>query len=183
MPIQIGQKLESDFSDPLGLLSDCHRRIEHFLVVLTKACNESKGGSLSPERRVALEKSLAYFRDAAPKHTADEEESLFPRLHAKVFDQPDSLLTYLVSLEQEHEIAARDHQLVEQLCVRWLGEGSLAEQESVALTEALARLTELYALHIEMEDRELFPMAARLLRQDELAAVGREMAGRRGIKT
>ncbi len=30
MPISIGQKLESDFRNPLGLLSDCHRRIERF---------------------------------------------------------------------------------------------------------------------------------------------------------
>jgi hypothetical protein len=28
MPISIGQKLESDFRNPLGLLSDCHRRID-----------------------------------------------------------------------------------------------------------------------------------------------------------
>jgi len=182
MPIQIGQKRESDFSDPLGLLSDCHRRIEHFLAVLIRVCDGTKGGSLDPEQRVALEKALAYFRDAAPKHTADEEESLFPRLHATVFDQPDSLMTSLVCLEQEHEVAARDHQVVDELGLRWLNEGALAGRDSQALSEALARLNELYSLHIEIEDRELFPLAARLLGPDELAAVGREMAGRRGIK-
>lgn len=30
MPIQIGMKA-SNFSDPTGLMSDCHRRIEMFL--------------------------------------------------------------------------------------------------------------------------------------------------------
>lgn len=30
MPVQIGAKAHS-FSDPTGLLSDCHRRIEMFL--------------------------------------------------------------------------------------------------------------------------------------------------------
>jgi hypothetical protein len=33
MAIQIGQRPDHDFHEPLGLLSDCHRRIEHFLRV------------------------------------------------------------------------------------------------------------------------------------------------------
>ena len=37
MPIQIGQGADHSFDEPLGLLSDCHRRIEQFLgVPLTK---------------------------------------------------------------------------------------------------------------------------------------------------
>lgn len=31
MPIAIGQALASDFHNPLGMLSDCHRRIAPFL--------------------------------------------------------------------------------------------------------------------------------------------------------
>jgi hypothetical protein len=31
MPITIGKKIESDYWNPLGLLSDCHRRIEQFI--------------------------------------------------------------------------------------------------------------------------------------------------------
>lgn len=34
MPIVIGAKRESDFTDPIGMLGDCHRRIERFLNVL-----------------------------------------------------------------------------------------------------------------------------------------------------
>ena len=33
MPIVIGAKRESDFTDPIGMLGDCHRRIEMFLNV------------------------------------------------------------------------------------------------------------------------------------------------------
>jgi len=36
MPIVIGAKRESDFTDPIGMLSDCHRRIEMFLNVLVR---------------------------------------------------------------------------------------------------------------------------------------------------
>ena len=34
MPITIGTRPESDYGDPLGLLSGCHRRIERFLDLL-----------------------------------------------------------------------------------------------------------------------------------------------------
>ncbi len=80
MPITIGSKQEADFSDPIGLLSDCHRRIERFLGVLVTVATQAEGAALNPEQRGALEISLRYFKLAAPKHTLDEEDSLFPRL-------------------------------------------------------------------------------------------------------
>jgi hemerythrin-like domain-containing protein len=180
MPIQIGQKKESDFTDPLGLLSDCHRRIEHFLAVLIRLCDKAKGGSLEADETELLDKALAYFRNAAPKHTADEEHSLFPRLRAAA--ESEAPLARLAQLEFEHELAARDHQIVDSLATRWQNEGRLAPEDGVRLTEALERLSEIYRRHIAVEDRELFPLANRLLRPDELAAVGREMAERRGLK-
>jgi hypothetical protein len=36
MPITIRAKPAGNFSNPLELLSDCHRRIERFLAVLVK---------------------------------------------------------------------------------------------------------------------------------------------------
>ena len=36
MPIVIGAKRESNFTDPIGMLGDCHRRIEMFLNVLVR---------------------------------------------------------------------------------------------------------------------------------------------------
>jgi len=178
MPIQIGQKQESDFTDPLGLLGDCHRRIEHFLGVLKRLCE--KGGALDAGEEELLDKALAYFRNAAPKHTADEEQSLFPRLRASSPSQAP--LARLAELEFEHALAARDHAIVDSLATRWLSERRLAPEDNARMTEALRRLSEIYSRHIAVEDRELFPLALQLLRPEELAAVGREMADRRGIK-
>ena len=78
MPVQIGAKAHN-FSDPTGLLSDCHRRIETFLRTLEGVASVADRPS-TEEARAALESALRYFREAAPKHTADEEDSLFPRL-------------------------------------------------------------------------------------------------------
>src|SRR5690348_7525687 len=76
MSVQIGAPVHS-FSNPTGLLSDCHRRIEMFLGSL-EAVAKTIHRPLTEETAQALTLALRYFRQAAPKHTADEEESLFP---------------------------------------------------------------------------------------------------------
>jgi hypothetical protein len=77
MPIAIGQKLESDFGNPLGLLSDCHRRIERFLDGLIAISEEAQGNKLDDVQRQQFEVGLRYFRDAVPKHTLPRQPALF----------------------------------------------------------------------------------------------------------
>jgi hemerythrin-like domain-containing protein len=178
MPVQIGRK-ESDFSNPLGLLSDCHRRIEHFLGVLIRVCSQAKGARLSPEEQAAFEKALTYFRNSAPKHTADEEESLFPRLRET--GEAESAMECLAELEKDHQVAARDHEVIDTLGRRWLSDGELGVGELDQMRQALERLSETYTRHIAVEDRQLYPLAARLLQPHQIAEVGREMAERRGV--
>ena len=178
MPVQIGRK-ESDFSDPLGLLSDCHRRIEHFLDVLIRVCEKTKGGQLTADERAALEKALVYFRNSAPRHTADEEESLFPRLRES--GQAQSSLECLAELEKDHVAAARDHELVDTLGRRWLTSGALEGGEVDQIRQALQRLSGTYTRHIAIEDQQLYPLAGRVLQPEQLAEVGREMDERRGV--
>ena len=87
MPVSIGATQESNFANPIGLLTDCHRRIERFLGVLVRVAAEARGGPLNAEHRQAMETALSYFHRAAPLHTADEEEDLFPELRR--VDRPD----------------------------------------------------------------------------------------------
>ena len=107
MPIVIGAKRESDFTDPIGMLGDCHRRIEMFLNVLVRVAEQVHGDALNEEQRGALETALQYFREAAPKHTADEEESLFPRLRRIEDAGVRTFLARIESLEEEHVCADR----------------------------------------------------------------------------
>ena len=180
MPITIGAKRESDFSDPIGMLGDCHRRIERFLHVLVKVAAQN-GGVLDEEQRTALTTSLRYFRDAAPKHTADEEDSLFPRLRKTGGAEALSLLARIESLEQEHECASGAHDEVELLGQRWLDQGTLNAVEAARFPVLAGQLATLYRRHIEIEDTEIFPAASRILSDADRAAVGAEMANRRGI--
>ncbi len=80
MPVVIGAPRERGFDQPLGVLSDCHRRVEKFLAILEAIAATDPTRELDPGERASLCLALDYFRDSAPKHTADEEESLFPRL-------------------------------------------------------------------------------------------------------
>ncbi|MCB0074955.1 MAG: hemerythrin domain-containing protein [Caldilineaceae bacterium] len=176
MYVQLGATPEHDFDQPLGLLSDCHRRIEHFLGVLLKVAREAPDDQLSEPYGRALEVALTYFREAAPKHTQDEEESLFPRLRrAGCQHQALNLL------EADHQEAETMHFMVEGLATLWLADGQLEVAQRALLVATLSKLERLYAEHIQLEDTGLFPLAAALLEADQLADIGREMARRRGL--
>jgi len=181
MPIEIGAKRESDFTDPIGMLGDCHRRIVKFLHVLVALATQQKGGTLSQEERKLLSTSLRYFREAAPKHTADEEESLFPRLRR--LNSPDigAVLARIDSLEQDHECADRSHAEVDRLGQLWLTNGLLSSEDASRLEQLVGQLEMLYRHHIGKEDTEVFPLAKRVLAPADRLAIGAEMAARRGL--
>jgi hemerythrin-like domain-containing protein len=175
MPVTLGAKPESNFSDPFGLLSDCHRRIESFLTVLVKA---GEIGDLDEGALNSLGRALNYFRDAAPKHTADEEESVFPRLRDTKDAALVQALALMESLERDHAEASL-HAEVDALGRRWLERRSLEPEELRRFRELVGSMAQIYVAHIEAEDQHLFPIARRALEANAVE-IGREMAARRG---
>lgn len=117
------------FSNPTGMLSDCHRRIEMFLGSL-QAVAKVIDRPLAGEAREALDTALRYFREAAPKHTADEEESLFPRMRQLRQPAVDSALARVEELESDHRWAAPLHAEVERLGQKCLSGGRLSQAEA-----------------------------------------------------
>lgn len=182
MPISIGAKQESGFADPIGLLSDCHRRIERFLAVLVKVSEQARGGPLTGEQRGALDTALRYFREAAPKHTADEEETLFPRLRTMENPEVRGVLARIDALEEDHRRAEQRHGEVERLGKEWLSRGTLGAADAERLSTVLQELDRLYRKHIALEEQELFPVADRALEAGERRVIGGEMAARRGLR-
>jgi hemerythrin-like domain-containing protein len=180
MPIVIGAKPESDFTDPVGMLGDCHRRIVRFLNVLVSLSKEN-GKPLSEEHRKLFATSLRYFREGGPKHTADEEESLFPRLRQLHVPGLETVLTTIDSLEQDHECADRSHVEVDRLGCLWLTNGSLSPEDASRFATLLNQLATLYLHHIGTEDTQVFPFAATALSSADRRAIGAEMAARRGL--
>jgi iron-sulfur cluster repair protein YtfE (RIC family) len=177
MPVQIGAKAYS-FSDPTGLLSDCHRRIEMFLGTLERVA-EVIDRPLTDETRSALESALRYFREAAPKHTADEEESLFPRLRQLHDPDLENAIATLDALEGDHRRADALHAEVDDLGTQCVSSNYLPAAETTRFQKAVAELSSIYGKHIRIEDELVFPTAKRSLSTADKSTIAAEMAARR----
>lgn len=181
MTLTIDRFDEDDFDDPLGLLVDCHRQIEYVLDELVRITRLRSGQSLSPDEWQQLHKALQYFESSEPWHTADEEQSLFPRLRASQAPGAERTVQLLQQLEGEHAMVNAHHRMIGVFCRRWLDHGFLSEIDTRNLLDRLTDLQSIYREHITLEDRELFPSAAFLLSPRQLKEIGREMAARRSV--
>jgi hemerythrin-like domain-containing protein len=177
----LGRGPDHDFNQPLGLLSDCHRRIETFLGVLLRVAREKAGRTLDPDSTDALRKAKKYFVYAAPKHTADEEESLFPRMR-EVLPADASSRADIERLHGDHDDANALHARVDELLGVWLGDGVLPGEQAAELIKLLENLDVLYREHIRVEESVVFPLAGKVLSDTDLLQVGAEMRARRGLK-
>jgi hemerythrin-like domain-containing protein len=174
MGIQIGAKPDSGFDDPIGMLKDCHRRIESFLGILCVVVDRAQGRSLTDEERDAVQAALQYFRTGGQRHTVDEEESLFPRLRKS---DATSFLE-IDRLEGDHHEANHLHSSVERLYSVWIETGGLVPVDTRQLLSETARLKQLYSDHIQVEE-VVFARATQALDQRTIAAIGTEFRFRR----
>lgn len=174
--IQIGAKPDSGFDDPIGMLKDCHRRIESFLRVLVLVADRSRGKTLSEEEAAAVTSALNYFRSGGQRHNADEEESLFPRLRAQ---SAIGALKELGQLVNEHQQANALHATVERLFETWIESGWLNKDDEQVLFDATQKLEGIYKGHITVEEEVVFPEASRALDRKTVEMIGQEFRARR----
>lgn len=176
MAVQIGARPDSGFDDPLGMLKDCHRRIERFLGILCMVADRASGRQLQPEERAAVEAALHYFREGGVRHNADEEESLFPRLRNHIQDSESSDIAHL---EDDHRCTTALHHQVEEIYQDWISAGALTSSEQQKLLSATEELRTIYTAHIQLEESVVFPRAAQVLDKAAIAAIGSELKARR----
>jgi hemerythrin-like domain-containing protein len=176
MAVQIGAKPDSGFDDPIGMLKDCHRRIEQFLHILCVVGERAVGRALSEEERGAVQSALQYFRSGGERHTADEEQSLFPRLRKEI---GAGNVGEIDGLEDDHREANALHTAVDQLYSAWIAARRLSEEDEQQLVSATRRLKLLYEGHIQVEETLVFPRAAEVLGRETLMAIGQEFRARR----
>ena len=167
----------ASFEAPLEMLSACHHRVENQCATLRRLVPHVAQHGADDAARSAASAVLRYFDTAAKDHHADEETDLFPALIESMAGSDAVCLHQLVdSLSADHrQLEAHWRQLRVKLQVIAAGDAaSLASDD-------IEPLITLYERHIEREEKELLPMAARLLSDDALDAVGRAMRERRGI--
>jgi hemerythrin-like domain-containing protein len=162
MYVALGPRPEHGFDQPLGLLSDCHRRIEHFLRILCKIVETTDDGPLSDEQSRAVEAAPTYFETAGPRHTADEELSLFPLLRASQRLGAEAALATMKSLHIDHDAAEPAHHEIDNLYRKWMERRDLSPSDRAKLKHLLDGLHTMYERHLAVEDKELFPLAIQM---------------------
>lgn len=176
MAVQIGAKPDSGFDDPIGMLKDCHRRVEHFLDILCRVVSEAPGRALNSGEQSAIDAALHYFSESGPRHNMDEEESLFPRLRSL---NAAAVLADVRRLESEHHHAATLHDQTAQLYTSWIVDGFLNAEATARLQAITRNLRDLYREHIQIEEEVVFPFAEKQLDRNALATIGVEFKLRR----
>jgi hemerythrin-like domain-containing protein len=178
MPLMPGSAApDGGFEVPLEMLQACHRRVERQCSTLQRLAAHVAAHGVDADASSAAAAVLRYFDTAARDHHADEEEDLFPALmESMAGSDPVCIREMAQHLSAEHR----------QLEAAWSGLRprlqAIAAGQALALpADAVQAFGTLYAAHIAFEERELLPMAARLLDDDALAMLGRAMRQRRGI--
>ena len=158
------------------MLERCHGKLQLRLDELTDAARSLGDDRTNRDALATAVATVAFLLRTAPRHEADEEESLFPRLAALGTDGIKSVLDQLAT---QHRAQGQLHGQLERLAGGWTQQTELGEHDARLLAKLAAELRTAYAEHIALEDAHLLP-AARSLPTAELAEIADEMHARRG---
>lgn len=164
------------FDQPFEMLAACHERVERMLALLLKLADHLALHGADEAARSAASDVMRYFDLAGPAHHEDEERHIFPAL----LKQPGAPLKALVRrLKSDHL------QMTRQWAAVRADLAAVAEGQGAVTADRLARwqaFAALYRGHIQAEDGQAYSAAQSLLADEDQAAMGREMATRRGVR-
>lgn len=173
MRFQVGRRPDGVDSVESALL-DCHGRIRDLTGLAVRLGSSSPAAA--DEVVEAATRVMRYFSEALPRHEADEEESLRPRLSG-LSEEIDAALADMTS--QHHELHGFVDDLVE-LTSRIASDPT--ERHDVAVAESLAvvgsTLEGMWTRHLGLEEEVLFPAVSRLDESIQ-AEIRAEMRARR----
>ena len=146
--------------DAFSILHDCHEHILERLGRLETLGLELTQASVIEERHMAVLGDVLSFLDTAvPIHSADEEQTLFPRLREAI--GPTAGHTPMDCMEQEHV----QHQALLAALKR-----AVVRRDPAATARAALSIVSEYRGHIGKEEEVLFPWARRTLTDPVLVA-------------
>lgn len=165
------------FDNPLEMLHACHGKIKRQLNTLQKLTVHLPAHGCDQQVRQAAQGILRYFDTAGQFHHQDEEENLFPTLLAMNTPDREQVSALISRLLAQHVVMFAAWDEMRAVLVQ------LAEGVNTPLSgELVEKLTGNYTRHIEIEEAELLPLAARLLSPQQVMELGKNMAERRGAK-
>jgi hemerythrin-like domain-containing protein len=162
-------------ADPLAMLSACHARISHHCEALRRLADQAAGRAPDGAAREAAAQLIPELDASIREHRADDDE-LFPALIEAMAGSDAVCLREMTEqlTDQHRELEARWRRVRGQLARVAAGEPASIDAEEVDAWVALCER------HTGREQRELLPMAARLLSDGDLERLGRAMRQRRG---
>jgi hemerythrin-like domain-containing protein len=175
---------EGGFDAPLDLWLACHERVLRFCGLLERLRLHVGQHGADTEAQQSATSIRRYFNEAAPRHHADEEADLFPRLVRWLDERPAGVTA---------DGAARTRAAIDALMaehraneVLWAGlDAALAQiAHGVAApldagqVEAFGRT---YRRHIDVEEGVVMPAMKRAFSAADWTAIGAAMARRRGV--
>lgn len=161
------------FDSPLDMLHACHERIMDQCATLQKLVQHLPMHGCDSQAQQAAQAIMRYFDTAGQFHHQDEEVDLFPLLRACNNEDADGLMRQLLD----------EHRAMDALWLKLRGQlGDIADGKSASLERLLvADFSLAYGRHVMTENMKLLPLAARLLNNQQLRNMGKNMAQRRGV--
>ena len=167
-----GERIEED---AVTLLLACHDRIRHFTEIAERLAQNP--GSPARDRQDAAGAVLRYYQVALPLHEADENESIYPRLHEKL--PPGYLAAANESMVQQHTSIDA---LVAELLPMWQAIAENPETQkcvSDELRDRVKQLQQLWTTHLRLEEQDVVPAMRAFLSEQDLKAIEADMRASR----
>lgn len=161
---------------PLEMLLSCHAHIRHFMQ-LSRTLADAEG--MPPaEIAEAAESIFRYFSQALPLHEADENETLFSRLHAAL---PEGGLVH-----EAAETMVEQHKAIDELAAELLSLCTSLGRQPERLPTLARRLNhvsralgDIFGAHLLLEETVVFPAISELLTPAQIEEMSGEMLQRR----
>ena len=157
---------------PLAQLYEEHSSLAAVLNAMSALVREvrERGKRIDPK----VFRAILYYLDVFPEreHHRKEESVLFPRIRERTQDA-DAILD---QLEYEHAAGEDAIRVLAQAFVRYEERG---DAEFVAFADAVERYTKHYFEHMRKEEREVMPIARRVLSAQDWTEIEAEFAAHR----
>ncbi len=177
MQISHTPAMATGFEVPLEMLAACHGRIESQCATLIRLAEHLGRVGADADAREVAAAIRRYFGTAAVHHHADEEQDLFPALLESMAGSD------AVCIRQLTERLRAEHRHLEAMWAKVDAALQAVEGGNAGVLDPAAarEFSAAYAAHMAVEQTELLPMAAHLLGDVALDAIGRAMRERRGV--
>lgn len=167
------------FDDPRDMLLACHEKVAHFSRLTLRLQSHLASKGADNEAIEAANRTLRYFRIAAPLHHDDEQRDLFPALLGLEEEALDP--ASIAALHADIAQLECEHLQLDQMWSEidpWLD--SVARGQALAPPIDLSAFVDLYHAHMQREQERVFPFTSRLstTRRKQVCL---HMAQRRGL--